>query len=99
MVETRSKLRQCFSGKILAKLKKHGVELSYTIRKPIFSYTGDTKIEGILNQPDFLNSEVLVTECTFVEETSKRGHIHIRELVEHQDKIKGILVLCHFSPR
>uniref|UniRef100_A0A6C0ELN8 Metallo-beta-lactamase domain-containing protein n=1 Tax=viral metagenome TaxID=1070528 RepID=A0A6C0ELN8_9ZZZZ len=108
LVETREKLRECFHnfpGKLLGKWKRHGVELSYAIRKPIFSYTGDTTIEGLLAEPDFLNSEVLVTECTFVddditvEEAKKRGHIHISELVAHQNKIKGILVLCHFSPR
>lgn len=108
LIEHREKLRDCFlgfPGKLLAKWKKHGVKLTYKISKPIFSYTGDTKIEGLLQEPDFLNSEVLVTECTFVDddvpvkEARNRGHIHIDELVKHQDKIKGILVLCHFSPR
>lgn len=108
VVETREKLRECFSGfstKTLVTWKRHGVTLTYTITKPVFSYTGDTTIEGLLSQKDFLDSEVLMTECTFlddeidIKEAKKRGHIHLYELVQYQDKFKGILVLCHFSAR
>lgn len=108
LVEYREKLRDCFHGfpnKLLAKWRRHGVELTYRMRKPIFSYTGDTTIEGVLAHKDFLESDILVTECTFIDkdisvkEAKKRGHIHLSELVKNQHRIKGTLVLCHFSLR
>jgi ribonuclease Z len=108
VVEThRHKLKpeyQGLEGKELVSLKKQGIEITYPITVPVFAYTGDTTMEGVLAQPMFLEAEVLVTECTFVSDVDEkmaqdRGHIHLDELVRNQDKIKGILVLCHFSPR
>jgi ribonuclease Z len=107
LVQTRRKLKQEYlglPGREIALLKKT-VEITNNTETVLFAYTGDTTIEGVLQHSKFLEAEVLVTECTFIDDTVdektaiERGHIHLDQLVEHQDKIKGILVLTHFSPR
>lgn len=107
LVETRRKLKKEYlglPGKEIAELKKT-VEITDNAEVPLFAYTGDTTIAGVLQHPMFLNAEVLVTECTFIDDTvdektaEERGHIHLDQLIEHQDKFKGKLVLTHFSPR
>jgi len=108
LTEIRRKLKKEYiglPGKEIGQLKKDGVKITDDVEVPLFAYTGDTTIEGLLQHPMFLEAEVLITECTYIddeidEKTCKeRGHIHLKELVEHHDKIKGQLVLCHFSPR
>jgi ribonuclease Z len=92
-------------GKDIGALKKSGVKVTDAKEIALFAYTGDTTIEGVLKHPLFLDAEVLVTECTYIddevdEKTCKeRGHIHLREIFEHRTEFKGQLVLCHFSPR
>jgi ribonuclease Z len=107
LVQTRRKLKQEYlglPGKELAQLKKT-VDITNNTETPLFAYTGDTTIEGVLQHDWFLTAEVLVTECTFIDDTVdektaiERGHIHLDQLVEHQDEFQGILVLTHFSPR
>ena len=108
LTEIRRKLKEEYrgrEGKELGALRKNGVNITDNVEIPLFAYTGDTTIEGVLQHSMFLESEVLVTECTYIdnevdEKTSKeRGHIHLREIHAHQDKFTGQIVLCHFSPR
>ena len=74
---------------------------------PLVSYTGDTLIEGIFVHPDVMVSELLIMECTVlddsvsVEETRNRGHVHLDELLQHADKFSRVpnILLCHFSDR
>ena len=101
---------QSLTGKEIGKLVKTGVEVSKTVEIPIFGYTGDTKIEGILGNPEFLECEVLMTECSYIgkeddeEDTvakcRARGHIHMDEIRKNAEKFKNTyLILCHFSRR
>lgn len=88
----------------LSQFIRDGIDIYDYIKVPIFAYTGDTTIDGLLRNKMFLRAEVLVTECTYLNDVTetianRHGHIHVNELRRIQDKISGTLVLCHFSPR
>lgn len=88
-------------------LREQGVEVTEVIDFPLVSYTGDTVLEGVWCHPDVMASELLIMECTVlddslsVQETRNRGHVHLDELLAHADKFKDIphVLLCHFSDR
>jgi ribonuclease Z len=70
------------------------------------AYSGDTTIEGVLNNDKLLNAKVLLLECTILddsvseEQCHTRGHIHIQDLVTHWRYFRNeAIVLFHFSPR
>jgi ribonuclease Z len=107
LTEIRRKLKEEYlglPGQEIAQLKKT-VQITNNTEVALFAYTGDTTIAGVLQHDLFLRAEVLITECTFIDDTvdektaTERGHIHLNQLVEHQDKFQGVLVLTHFSPR
>lgn len=109
LTEVRKRLKseyQSLEGKEIGELVKQGVIVNEVYEKDVFAYTGDTKIEGLLKTPQFLEVEVLMTECTFVgdlvsvELARERGHIHLNEIVENADEFHNDhIILCHFSPR
>lgn len=91
----------------IRQLRQAGIEVTEEIDFPLVSYTGDTLLEGVWCHPDVMASELLIMECTIiddslsVEETRHRGHVHLDELLHHADKFKDIpnVLLCHFSDR
>lgn len=109
--ERRSKLKDEYkglSGKEIGELRKKGVEISRSTDVPLISYSGDTIIDGVLNHKDtVMMSEILILECTIldddvsVEETRKRGHVHLDEIVINAESFANVetLVLCHLSKR
>ena len=109
--ERRTKIKDEYkglTGKEIGELRKKGCEITRSIDIPLISYSGDTIIDGILNHRDtVLMSEVLIMECTIIddevsiEETRKRGHVHIDEIISNIDLFAnvGTLVLCHLSKR
>lgn len=93
------------SNQIL-KLKESGEEISEEKLLPIISFSGDTKIEYILENPDVANSRILFIECTYLDEKKGKeiarewGHTHIDEIVENASSFKNEkIVLIHFSKR
>ena len=108
VIETRNKLKPEHHGlgqaEIIA-LKKQGVEITEPLRIPKITYVGDSTIRVFDWHPEILESEVLITECTFLtdehrEEAAKRKHMHIAEIVPYLDQIKSkYIVLMHFSMR
>ena len=107
--ERRQKLKEEFKGrdgKEIKKLRDEGVEITEQHDIPLVSYTGDTTLYGILPHFDVLTSDLLIMECTFldesvtVDESLERGHVHLSQFVKeiHKFKNKDIL-LCHFSAR
>lgn len=107
--EVRTKLRPEYaglSGKEIAEKRKAGEDVVSEVHLPTVSYTGDTTIDGIICHPDVLHSEMLIMECTFlddqidVNEARKRGHVHIYDVIKHQHLFENKhVVLCHFSNR
>jgi ribonuclease Z len=106
--ETRHKLKaeyQNLSQQEIVSLKRDGVEIVNPVRIPRMAYIGDSTIKVFDWHPEILESEILITECTFLtddhyEEAAKRKHIHIRDIIPWLDHIKSeYIVLMHFSMR
>lgn len=103
--ESRKKLKPEYchlSGHEIANLR-HEQDLFDIHEKPLIAYTGDTIIQSVLDQPDFLKAETLIMECTHLQDmssnvTHKYQHIHIEDILTHKDQFQcKNLVLCHFS--
>lgn len=107
--ETKVKLKPEYADlnqSEIVKLKERGTEISQKIIEPVFSFSGDTKIEYVLEHEDVRKSKVLFLECTYldekkdVEHTRLWGHTHLFEIAEHAEKFENErLILLHFSPR
>ena len=84
-----------------------GEQINTFTTVPLVAFTGDTTIEGVLNNPLFLEAEILIIECTALdhglakEKCRDRGHIHLEELNEFAERFMGVgtVVLTHFSCR
>mmetsp|Transcript_42445 Transcript_42445/g.59476 ORF Transcript_42445/g.59476 Transcript_42445/m.59476 type:complete len:332 (-) Transcript_42445:47-1042(-) len=110
VIEKRKKLREEFIGldstQIRAALAA-GKQISDVTTVPVLGFSGDTTIEGILQNSLFLECEVLIMECTGLcaqltaEKVRERGHIHLSDLNRHAQQFANVqhLVLIHFSAR
>ena len=93
----------------IIELRKQGIEITREVFDPLITFMGDCLGDN-LTDPDLAalwNSEVLVTECTFVDDgeesmADKKGHTHIAQLVKALE-IYGPTMQCkhivlnHFS--
>lgn len=108
VIESRNKLKAEYIGlgqaEIIA-LKKQGIEITETLSLPRMTYVGDSTVKVFDQSPEILDSEILITECTFLsdehyEEANKRKHMHIRDLVPYFEQSSSqYIVLMHFSMR
>jgi ribonuclease Z len=88
VLERRSKLREEFHGlpqDKLRELKAQGTEITRTMEIPLVAYTGDTEMGPFLLRDEFVNAQVVITECTFFDpehrDRAKVGkHLHIEDL-------------------
>jgi ribonuclease Z len=88
ILERRSKLRDEFHGlpqDKLRELKSQGTEITRTMEIPLVAYTGDTEMGPFLLRDEFVNAQVVITECTFFDpehrDRAKVGkHLHIEDL-------------------
>jgi ribonuclease Z len=92
-------------GPRLAALRKAGTAVADEEWYPLLFYTGDTD-RGILEANDRLFlAEVLVIECSFVEDghqdrAARYRHIHFDDIAEFSERFENSLViLTHFSRR
>ncbi len=107
--ERRKKLKpeyQDLTGEQIRDIRLGGTEVSEETRLPRLGYLGDSTPRGLDNNPDFYNTEVLITELTFVapdhrpEMIRKLGHIHLDHLVERQQLFNNKLIIAgHLSTR
>ena len=109
--DKRKKLKTKYrglDGKKIGQLAKQGVEINDIIDVPIFGYTGDTTIQGVIQHQEFTNCQILVMECTYIgiddhdtiEECQNRGHVHLEQIISNLKSFKNeYIVLCHFSRR
>jgi ribonuclease Z len=107
--ETRSKLLSHLVGKEnkeIVEEKKAGKPITQDVVVYPFAYTGDSTIEGILQHPEFLQAEVLMMECTILDDEvspplcKQRGHVHLDDIINNLEHFQNKhVVLCHFSPR
>jgi ribonuclease Z len=87
-------------------MKEKGLDPTEEIQTPIVSFSGDTKIEYLLENESVRKSKVLFLECTYycekrgVERAREWGHTHLDEIVANADAFENeALVLIHPSKR
>lgn len=107
--EKRSKLKEDYmdlSADELKKLRQSGQEISQERKIPLLSFSGDTKIEYVLDNPEVQTAKILFLECTYLDDSRNTerartwGHIHLDEICANADKFQNErLVLMHFSQR
>ena len=107
IVESVDKLRPEFAGlpgKEIGRLRKEGMDVTQVHERRVFSVTGDTLPEVLDKQPQILESETLLMECTFLDERKSLdavragGHVHLNDLLERAERLTvDRLVLSHFS--
>lgn len=106
----KKKLKPEFLGKEpgeIIELRKKGVEVTSDVYEPQISFMGDCKIESLRENLEVFNSEVVVTECTFVEDSDAdmagaKSHTHLNDIVKLLEELGPgakckTLVLNHFS--
>jgi len=91
-------------GQEIGRLRKSGVPVTETRERRVLSVTGDTLPEVLDKQPQILESETLLMECTFLDERKPMeavragGHVHLQDLLERADRLTvDRLVLSHYS--
>ncbi len=108
--EKKKQLKAEYQGLDSEKLKglrREGKTLEEYRGQPIFTYTGDTKIEVLSQAPAWaLESQVLAIEVSFfgkartVENARSWGHIHWDELLPHIESLPcEKLLIVHLSAR
>ncbi len=102
------KLKQEFhglSGKQIMEIKKQiGDEnLTESVYTPLLGYTGDTTINGVINNKEFLSVPLLIMECTGFNPDDKLScvdgkHIHWDDIItNYKSFMNEKIVLFHFS--
>jgi ribonuclease Z len=108
LVSVREKLKPEYHGIVgpeLVAMKKRGVEIQYKVEVPLVTYLGDTAFGPVFQNPDVVNAEVLLTECTFFEKDhktrAKHGrHLHVDQFAEILPTLKNQdVVVMHVSRR
>jgi len=91
-------------GLVLADLKRRGEVIEVTVSEKVLAVTGDTLPEVLDMQPQMLEAETVLIECTFLDDRKKLadaragGHVHMLELMPRASLFAGRrLVLSHFS--
>ena len=105
----RKRLRDEFKGRSrddIVALRNDGVDVEEAVREPVLAVTGDTTIEGVLQNPEVLAAPRLVVEATFLddrvspEKADRLGHIHLEHIAQAADRFQcRALLLNHVSPR
>ena len=107
VIEKVDKLKQEFAalpGPEIGRLRKSGVPVTEVRERRILSVTGDTLPEVLDKQPQILESETLLMECTFLDERKPMdavragGHVHLADLLDRAERLTvDRLVLSHYS--
>ena len=106
--ERVEKLRDEFKALPGAEIKRRKEQeralLFEQVERPKVAYLTDTLIEALKHNPEALEAELLILECTFLNDikpvsVARAGcHVHLDELVEYAPLIKSERVLLmHFS--
>ncbi|MDZ4725809.1 MAG: MBL fold metallo-hydrolase [Leptospira sp.] len=107
--ETKRKLQKKYSHldqNEIRDMKEGGFDPTEEVISPLVSFSGDTKIEYLLENESVRKSQILFLECTYycenrgVERAREWGHTHLDEIVKHADAFENeALVLIHPSKR
>eukprot|EP00009_Paramoeba_aestuarina_P014231 CAMPEP_0201530306 /NCGR_PEP_ID=MMETSP0161_2-20130828/44296_1 /ASSEMBLY_ACC=CAM_ASM_000251 /TAXON_ID=180227 /ORGANISM="Neoparamoeba aestuarina, Strain SoJaBio B1-5/56/2" /LENGTH=254 /DNA_ID=CAMNT_0047932601 /DNA_START=228 /DNA_END=992 /DNA_ORIENTATION=- len=110
VIEKRKKLKEQYLGLPSVEIREliqRGEKINSMLTIPLLAFTGDTTIEGVLSNPLFLQTEILIMECTALDSglprdrCRDRGHIHLEDLNENAERFEEVrmVVLTHFSCR
>jgi ribonuclease Z len=108
LVEQRSKLREEFHGlpqEELRRIKANGTEITHILEIPLVAYTGDTFLNPNLFCDEFVNAQIVISECTFIEpghrdRAAVGKHLHVEDLAALLDVWQAPeVVLVHLSRR
>ncbi|MHB0958391.1 MAG: MBL fold metallo-hydrolase [Pirellulaceae bacterium] len=107
--ERRKKLKPEYRelrGEQIRDLRLSGAEVSEESRLPRLAYLGDSRPEGLDNNPDMYRAQVLIAEMTFVapshrkDKIHKHGHMHLDDVVQRRDRFENEqIIFAHFSTR
>lgn len=107
--ERRKKLKPQFqglSGDQIRDIRLGGTEVSEERRIPRVAYLGDSTIEGLDQNPEMYQAEILIMEATFIaprhrkEKIRKLGHIHLSDVIERAGRFQNqVIIASHFSAR
>ena len=107
--ERRKRLKpeyQSLSQNEIRQLAITGHQVSAEHRFPKVAYLGDSTPLGLDDNPSMYEAEVLILEVSFVakrhrtEKIYRRGHIHLDDVIERQDRFQNDLIIAsHFSTR
>jgi len=108
LVSVREKLKPEYlplPGPEIAHLRRQGVEVQYRVEVPLVTFLGDTTAGRVFDNPDVVNAEILITECTFFDAGHKQRakvgkHLHVDALAEILPRLKNKhIVIGHISRR
>lgn len=108
LISIREKLKPEYAGlpgPELVAMKRRGVEIQYRLEVPLVAYVGDTTAGPVFDHPDVVNAQVLITECTFFDQThklkAKAGkHLHLDAFAEVLPRLKNEqIVIGHVTRR
>lgn len=109
LIGKNKKLKPAFVGKSsreIQEIKASGVEVDQLLEQILVSFTGDTEIEFLDENPHLKKSKILFLETTYiddrksVEHAKKWGHTHLDELIPRlKDLESEKIVLIHLSSR
>lgn len=108
--EQKSKLKAEFrnlKGTQIAEMRRTRTDMFEEVLTPLVTFSGDTRIESIIENESARKSKVLFLECTYiddkrpVERARNWGHTHLFEIAQHAEYFRDVqqLFLIHFSPR
>jgi len=104
----KKKLKEEYTGlkgREIGKLKKQGIEITKDVRTTIFTFLGDTTCEALRQNPEILNTPILIIECSFLEDdqalnAARSKHVHWPNLREYvKENPDTLFILIHFSQR
>lgn len=107
--ELRGRLAPEFEGatpETIRDARLAGAEVTRATRISIVAVTGDTTIDGLLENEDAMCARRLVMEATFLDDrisrkgARERGHVHLDDVAAIADRLEcEELLLNHVSPR
>lgn len=94
------------SGEQIRDLRLSGVEITNEIRTPLVAYTGDSRPESLVANPDFFKAQALIAEMTFVSlehplsTIHKFGHTDLADFAALAQSFQNeVIIASHFSTR
>jgi ribonuclease Z len=92
-------------GRLIARQRQEGVEVETEVRRPLFAYLGDTHVNVFERNPWLFEYPVVVTECTFLDDSQQERADQVGHTVWSQLRPvvlahpETLFVLTHFSLR